>query len=243
MSKDSLTPDELNHLFSIAISSVRGTLHGFRNAITGVMESHNLLTMINDGELPDVSISEVLKIQKTSLQAAMNCVDFALEPLGRFSPHKSHPFQTNLAAIFQRLIETYRTVLTIKGPIEENLCLVYPPSAFYVVIDELIANAVKHHHARPEITLIWEIRSFKFVCTIEDNGSGLTASLGDSYLPLSHLLEKWWETGLGAVQNIVDASDGLLLFSKGALGIGTRALLEIPFLGYFEGEEVRRPNA
>ena len=123
------------------------------------------------------------------------------------------------------------------------LKLIYPARSLYFVLHELITNSTKHSNDSAEVVVSWQMRAERFVCTVEDNGPGISANLSTTYLPVDALLphdrvgEGLWLTG-----RVTDSSDGLLLFRRSSALGGTEVLIEFPVVGYWNGDDLRQFN-
>lgn len=232
-----LTRSEMYRLFQIAMSAIPGARHDLRGALNVILVS----TQIAKRHTPDQDeFSSVMTRIETAAMDAFQIVEASLT-FRQPRHEKIDSFVAQPAVIVQLVGSVCPKVrVTIEKSDVGPLSLIFPASALFIMLHELVVNAARHSGDFAEVLVSWQIRDQRFVCTVDDNGPGMRG-LTDSYLPVDALeINARGHSGLFLVLDVLDSSGGLLLFRRSATLKGTQVLVEFPVVGYFVGDKLTR---
>jgi signal transduction histidine kinase len=227
-----LSNSEMRRLFEIAMSSIAGARHGLMSKLTGVLALAELAE-----KRPDVA--RPLLLTRAAREAAL----IAENSLRLWWREDEDPFAAKPSEVVEVIRSTFLDArITVGGTEPVSFRLIYPAAALFVVVHELVSNALRHS-GNVECLVSWQMRNRRFACSVEDSGGGISARLTDSYVPLDALeIAPDRLGGLDLTWRVMRASGGLLLFRRSSVLHGSEALIEFPVLGYLMDESLTRFN-
>jgi signal transduction histidine kinase len=249
-----LSPHEISRLLKIAFTSIGTFRHSFI-ACNGAI--FNGLEVIRDLYSPVLEGHILSEEDKKTIEFALELCSRSASRSAKLLWHlntdyymKTDPFRAEPASYVSQIQSISPAAeITLEDTGQAAVTLVYPGSALYVVIDELVHNAHRHR-SKTELTpalvqISWRFREDRFACSIDDNGPGLSKDLTDEYRPLRLLVARWGAEksegiGIPTVLRAVVDSGGIVVARKSRKLGGTEVMFEIPIIGIWEQGEIIR---
>jgi two-component sensor histidine kinase len=234
-----VSDDELSRFFEIGLGSLSGMYHDLSNGVSGILiSSMTMEERIESGQAPSLD----------DIRSFTQRVRGAAQHLRRIMTHYQMPdasdgslsFFADLDSIINAIKGQYPEAVSQGACEPPSLRFLYPHTALFTVMHELVANSVEHSAKGSNARVSWSLRPGWFSCVIDDSGPGVSSDLSNAFLPLDALQYPSRRSGgLRIVQRVVRLSDGLLLFRRSSALGGTQALFELPVRGYWKDEEFR----
>jgi signal transduction histidine kinase len=232
-----LNLEQMERLFRISFATIPGVRHNLRNKLSAVLVGLRACKTAAEREWKE-QLAERLDHASMAARASLETVDAALN-FYRAPGRASHPFIASPRDVLESIKSTTPDLSFSFGTCEPLMLeFVYPSSALFTLLQELVGNAQRHSHDAAVVVVSWEMRGQRFVCHVEDNGPGISDDLTASYLPWEALALPI-SSGLALMQEIIRSSEGLLLFRRSKILNGTDVLIELPVLDYWESSNTR----
>lgn len=246
LSQLNLSLDEVRHLLGIAVSA----LGSFRHDLTSKLSVPvTILTTMERDAFWDWTRDEQKDLIALAKKNAIHAGEICETGLSFTRIIRDFdPFVTDVLGVISKIQNLHDDVIFDVTPetTNEHINLIYPESAFFLIINGLIENSEKHGIDKPKVRLTFRTHGNKFICVVEDNGPGISGTVSGSYLPwdqIHHFLGRREDSsalGLSAIYTIICASEGLLLFGRSNSLGGTEVLIELPVLGFWDNNQIER---